>query len=93
MNTKIRYIVLNSSNAPESPSRHGMALPDLQSKDSPSFLKKETAIAFSKLLAKKNKGCNFYVAQVLGGATSYTPLEGVDEDVSWTNATADGTDE
>lgn len=93
MNTKIRYIVMNASNQPVVPASLGMALPDLQSAKSPSFLKRETAQAFAKLCAKRHKGQNFYVAQVLGGAVAYTALdESATEGVTWTDATADGTE-
>ncbi len=93
MNTKVRFIVLNKSNQPQCPHSMGMALPDTQSDKSPSFLKEETAIAFAKLLAKRTKGQSFYVVKVLGGAVAYTSLEGVDENVTWRAATAEGTGE
>lgn len=90
MNTKKRFLVLDCKNAAQTPKSHGMSLPDVQSDGSPSFLKKATAIAFAKALAKKCKGSRYYVSEVLGGAVAYTPLEDAAEGVDWTDATEDG---
>ena len=90
MNNKIRFLVLDQSNAPQAPSAHGMSLPNVQSDKSPSFTDEATAISFAKALAKKQKGRRFYVAKVLGGAVAYDTLgEEETANVEWTPATAE----
>ena len=89
LNTSIRFLVLDRTNNPVVPAHHGMSLPDLQGDKSPSFTKKETAIAFAKLLAKRNKGQRYYVSQVIGGCVAYTPMgDDQTEGVDWADATA-----
>lgn len=90
MNVTKRFLVLNSANQVQSPSCHGVHLPDLQSDKSPSFLKKETAMAFADILAAGSKGAKFYVAEILAGTVQYTEAEPPGE---WKDATAADTAE
>lgn len=67
-----RYLVLNSKNEAQRPCDHGVHLPDLQGEKSPSFLKEGSAKAFADLLAEKNKGDRFYLAEIMAVTVQYT---------------------
>lgn len=95
MNTRKRYIVVDSKNAPIRPCDHGLHLSDLQSGKSPSILKLDTAKLFAGKLAEKNKGQRFYVVEVLGGVEAFDVLDGEPGkgvSLSWADASAAGTD-
>ena len=67
-----RFLVLDAKNNVLRPCDHGIHLPDLKGEKSPSFLKMESAKAFADILASKNKGDSYYVAEVLAGTIQYT---------------------
>lgn len=67
-----RYLVLNSKNEAQRPCDHGVHLPNLQGDKSPSFLVADSAKAFADLLADKNKGDRFYLAEIMAVTVQYT---------------------
>jgi hypothetical protein len=72
MNTKIRFLVLNSANEAQKPACHGYHGPDQQGDKSPSFLSEAAAKGFGDFLAKRYVGERFYLAQVVAATVQYT---------------------
>lgn len=76
MNTKTRFLVLDSSNQPVRPRDYGLTLGDaVQNDKSPSFLDEASAIKFCQLVAGRNKGSNFYVVKTIGAASAKDDLD------------------
>ena len=67
-----RYLVLDSTNTAQRPCDHGVHLPGLQGEKSPSFLNPESAKQFADILAGKNKGTRFYLAEIMAVTVQYT---------------------
>ncbi len=84
-NVTKRFLVLDAKNNVMRPKDINVHLPDLKDEGSPSFLKKEAAMSFADILAKRNVGQSFYLVEVLAGTKQYTdaPPSG-----PWTEATA-----
>lgn len=89
MNTKTRFLVLDRTNTAQRPCDHDYHGTGQQGDKSPSFLTEAAAKAFANFLADANVGCNYYLAQVMGGVVQYTPpaAEG-----DWSVATPAGTE-
>ena len=80
-----RFLILDAQNIAQRPCDHGVHLPGVKGDKSPSFLSKESAMAFADILAKAQVGKSFYLAEVLSGTVQYTePAEAGD----WTAADA-----
>ena len=89
MNVTKRYLILNVKNEVQRPCDHGVHLPGVKGDKSPSFLNKDSAKAFADILAKKNVGSSFYLAEVLEGTTQYTTPQTPGD---WTAAAEDNAD-
>lgn len=87
MNTKIRFLVLDRTNTAQRPCDHDYHGPGQQGDKSPSFLDMGAAKAFGNYLAKRNVGCNFYLAEVKAGVVQFTEPA---PEGQWTEAGADG---
>lgn len=86
MNVTKRFLVLNTQNIAQCPSASNFHGPDQKGGNSPSFLKKESAMAFADFLAKRAPGTNYYLAEILSGTVQYTdPVPAGD----WVAATED----
>lgn len=75
MNVSKRFLVLNSKNEAQRPCDHGVHTPGLQNDKSPSFVGEkaaEQAKAFADILAKRNVGQKFYLAEIQAGTVQYT---------------------
>lgn len=90
MTVSKRFLILNSKNEAQRPCDHGVHVAGLQNDKSPSFTGEkaaENAKLFADILAKKNVGQKFYLAEIQEGTVQYTtPAQPGD----WTPAAADG---
>lgn len=67
-----RFLVLDRTNTAQRPDQHGVHLPGVQGDKSPSFLSEDSAKAFADILAAKNVGQKYYLAEIKAGTVQYT---------------------